>query len=488
METHDFFWYRDGNNEQQGPQQDPVQVNNAITSITARDGMLGVNSSSSPTTTTADNALGNLTDLVDFVSRNNSARDWPALSSMLQREFNFSSTTVTNSTQAPRPVDQGSQTTDETESDLTPMEEAEWSFLYRNGSFELNQAYYIGLAVSDSIVNNLKATTKHTFNQLIFNARRRAESRRESLYASNDQESLSRIELFRLFELMLRDARFYFNSLTYVEQEYIPPLSSDGFTSGLRGVLLVDFLAQLLDEIAYEKSDYIHSDLRVQMRLLLSALLDTKVQLLTKLQDLEFKGEGFNKDAVINSWQQNDRMEGTFPNGFTDYMVRLMGLNAPTETWIEYTAGTAYYFDMSENARYYDEFDLFRRPLFSDMDDETVGSIVYPPLVSREVTPTLGAIPSTPLAPANQTRWELITREGSGFVGLRVNGVTVETLSSVRASSESGGLTKLSLEVYIVPGRSTLTFSSQLSDTIRNTEGNAPPVAGGSVNDRFMDL
>jgi hypothetical protein len=481
VETHDFFWHRDDNNAQQGPQQDPVQINSAISDITARDGMLIVNSEAAPAPArpaeAGSNVYGLPSEVVELLQRNASITDWPTVSNLLQREFNFSPVTVTNYLQAPEPG-----LSDDT--GLTEMEEAEWNSRYRNRSFTVSKAYYTFLVVSDNIIDNLKQETKHTFNQLIFNSRRRTESRLESLYASNDPEDLARIEMLRIFELMLRDARFYFNSLTYIEQEYIPPLSSDGFTSGLRGVLLIDFITRLLNEIDYEKSDYISSELRAQMRLLLAALVDTKLEMLAKLNVLEIEGRGFNLESIRRSYDRDMSLDAVVPDGFLEYVNML----SEESTWIEHIAERLHDFDMSVNARYYDEFELFRRQLATENEPAPIASTVYPPSGSREVTPIIGAIPATPLPSANQTRWELITRDGSGFVGLRVNGVTVETLSSVRAYSESGGLTKLSLEVYIVPGRSTLTFSSQLSDTIRNTEGNAPPVVGGSVHDRFMDL
>lgn len=453
--------------------------------------MLVVNREATPTpaervtTRAAGNAVRGLVDMIEAITRNTSPGDWPALSSMLQREFDFQPARVTN-TPEPEP--------EEDNSSLMPMTEEIWNSRYRNRSFSVSKAVYMGLVVSDYIIDNLKADTNHTYNQLTFHARRRATSRFEHLYGSNDQEDLARIEMLRLFELMIRDARFYFDSLTYIEQEYIPPLSTPGFTSGLRAINLIDFLSLLLSEVDYEKSDYISPELRDQMSLLLCALLDTKAELLAKLSSMELDNNGFDLQTILESYRNGLDLDATVPDGFMDYLTTAR----EEQTWSVFIAGRMPYFDMSQNARYYDEFDLFRRDLaLDDWDDveEPTRPVPGPVAVnphtltpSREVTPILGAIPATPLAPENQTRWELLTRDGIGFVGVRVNGVTLETLSSVRAYSESGGLTKLSLEVYIIPGRSTLTFSSQLSDTIRDTEGNAPPVAGGSVHDRFMDL
>jgi hypothetical protein len=163
------------------------------------------------------------------------------------------------------------------------------------------------------------------------------------------------------------------------------------------------------------------------------------------------------ENLAFMSINANDNELLTAPEGFYDRDKNL--------TWIEQRIAPALSASVLVGSNHYDTFHLF-------------GSTVN----------------RNDAAPLPITEWEVLTNADnrSRGLGLRVNGRTLRSISAFSFDSEPGGVIRLSIEALIVPGQSTLSFSSQLSDNIRATEGNALSVeadrAQRGPNNRFIDL
>lgn len=119
--------------------------------------------------------------------------------------------------------------------------------------------------------------------------------------------------------------------------------------------------------------------------------------------------------------------------------------------------------------------------------DDSANSAAY---WFEDPSPAARARPVAMPMPSRSTNnhWEIITRDGAAGIGLRFNGQNIPYVSKLEFDAESGGVMRLSVEVLVVPGQSTLSFSRQLSDTINDTEGNALSVEDKAVGNRFIDL
>jgi hypothetical protein len=321
------------------------------------------------------------------------------------------------------------------------------NFFERDGS-----NFYYELVLSNRTISNIQKDTNLTYNQLSSYARRKIERKIESLYAENSESILTKIEAMRLLLLIIADTRSFFNSTAYDEPRYITPNSWMCYVSGLRALAFLETIAQLLVIARTTYANDIGVYLDEELEFLAYELEDAMEMVKHKLYLMEENNLAFRPNRLVNSNQ-------SAPFHFFERDTRL--------TWIEQRIMPHLNASTLNGANHYDTFPSFRTPVTERVEER---------------------------APLPVTTWEVLTdaeSRGRGL-GLRVNGVTLRGITGFTFDSEPGGVTRLSIQALIVPGQSTLSFSSQLSDTIQTTEGNALPVDTDRVqsgpNERFIDL
>ena len=335
--------------------------------------------------------------------------------------------------------------------ELTRNEAVEEQFTFSNNQERDGSSFYFELALSGRIVNNIQKYTNLTYNQLSSFARRKIERKIDSFYGSNSESIVAKIEAMRLLLLVIADTRSFFNSTDYNENLYITPNSWPGYISGLKALSFLEVICQFLARAVIRYGNSISAVLDAEIYYLTEELENARDEVKDKLYAIEEAKLAF---VSINS---NDNELLTAPEGFYDRDKDL--------TWIEQRIAPALNANVLTGTNHYDTFHLF-------------GSTA--------------SINDAALLPI--TEWEVLNSADnrSRGLGLRVNGRTLRSISALSFDSEPGGVIRLSIEALIVPGQSTLSFSSQLSDNIQATEGNALSVdsdrAQREPNERFIDL
>ena len=273
----------------------------------------------------------------------------------------------------------------------------------------------------------------------------------DSLYGSNSESIVAKIEAMRLLLLVIADTRAFFNSTDYNENLYITPNSWPGYISGLKALSFLEVICQFLASAVTRYSNRISAELEAEIYYITEELENARDEVKDKFCDVE------KAKLAFMSINDNDNELLPAPEGFYDRDKSL--------TWIKQRIAPALSASVLVGSNHYDTFHLF-------------GSTVN----------------RNDAAPLPITAWEIINNpnDRSRGLGLRVNGRTLRSISTFSFDADPGGVIRLSIEAFIVPGQSTLSFSSQLSDNIRATEGNALSVeadrAQRGPNNRFIDL
>ena len=335
--------------------------------------------------------------------------------------------------------------------ELTRNENVAEQFTFSDNQERDGSSFYFELALSGRTANSIQKNTNLTYNQISSFARRKIAKKIDSLYGSSSESIVAKIEAMRLLLLIIKDARAFFNSTDYNENLYITPNSWTGYISGLKALSFLEVICQFLSSAVIRYGNSISAVLDAEIHYLAEELEDARDEVKDKLYAVE------KANLAFRAIKANDNELLPAPEGFYDRDKDL--------TWIAQRIAPVALANVLVGSNHYDTFHLF-------------GSTAN----------------RNDAAPLPITEWEVLNSADnrSRGLGLRVNGSTLRTISSISFDSEPGGVIRLSIEALIVPGQSTLSFSSQLSDNMQATDGNALSVEADGAqrgpNERFIDL